>query len=167
LVEKAKNFVSNKSGAKTPSAEKAKSKRGSANKAKAEKSNSSGLNFAELAEKAIVVCQRATRKEDETYGGQAFNEFLNAELKALGVKMDEAKGWASAAYYDWTAASDDVLIALITAFVENHKFASLREEDAGVSRVEEELYNSVLSNGHLEHNNPDFWGKMKSVRLIF
>lgn len=109
-----------------------------------------GMDFSKLVSETIAAVKHAVRKEDESYGGEVLAERLSSGLVDAGVDIETRLGYAA-----WYGASDEVVVGLITAFLENSEMDD--QDDAAISRIQSDLYDALQENGHLELSHPEFW----------
>ena len=109
------------------------------------------MDFKKLASEVIPDVQRATRKEDEEWGGQVLAEKLQEALTSAGYDL-EAK---PDLYGAWYGVPDDVLMNLTIAFLEDPKMHD--ENDPAITRIKSDFYMALEENPHLEEEYPDFW----------
>jgi TRAP-type mannitol/chloroaromatic compound transport system substrate-binding protein len=114
------------------------------------------MDYKALSKETIDAVKWATRKEDESFGGEVLAERLSNALVEAGVDIESRLGFAA-----WYGAPEDVVMSIILAFVEDDAMSD--GDDAAISRIQADLYDALQENGHLEESNPDFWSKAMSV----
>lgn len=112
------------------------------------------MDYNALAARAIAHVQRVTAKFDEQTGGEALTEMLDAALRDAGIDIESKFGFET-----WTGAPDDVLVQLMTAFMDDPRIQE--QNDAGVNRVIYDLQNALSNdNDHLQESHPELWDRV-------
>lgn len=117
------------------------------------------MDYKKLAAETITAVRYHTDKEDEEYGGVVLVERLDSALIEAGVDMQSKPNLEGM----WFGVSDEVLMELVTAFIEDPSFKENVGEDPGVARVQSDCYDALQENPHLEQSHPEFWQRAMAV----